>query len=100
MNTIAAMMIGVFVSVSAGGIASEARAADGAGAMTPLERVKAVEKGQLKNPLSVTSEIIEEGKQLYQAKTCSACHGATGSDKHGRKAGRPGALRRTRRKPG
>ncbi len=50
--------------------------------MTTLERVKATEKGQLKSPLSVTPEIIAEGKELYQAKTCGACHGGNGSGIH------------------
>jgi mono/diheme cytochrome c family protein len=50
--------------------------------MTTLERVKATEKGQLKNPLSVTPELIAEGKALYQAKTCGACHGGNGGGIH------------------
>jgi mono/diheme cytochrome c family protein len=50
--------------------------------MTTLERVKGTEKGQLKNPLPVTPEVIAEGKELYQAKTCGACHGGTGSGIH------------------
>src|SRR5262245_43385774 len=50
--------------------------------MTTLERVKATDKGQLKSPLSVTPEIIAEGKELYQTKTCGACHGGNGSGIH------------------
>lgn len=50
--------------------------------MTTLERVKATAKGALKNPLSVSPEIIDEGKTLYQQKTCSACHGADGRGIH------------------
>ena len=50
--------------------------------MTTLERVKATEKGQLKSPLSVTPEIIAEGKELYQAKTCGACHGGNARGIH------------------
>lgn len=50
--------------------------------MTTLERVKATNKGRLKNPLSITPEIIAEGKELYQAKTCGACHGGNGSGIH------------------
>ena len=50
--------------------------------MTTLERVKATEKGQLKNPLSVTPEVIAEGKALYQANTCGACHGGNGGGIH------------------
>lgn len=50
--------------------------------MTPVGRVQAMEKGKLKNPLSSTPEIVEEGKALYQAKTCGACHGSNGSGIH------------------
>lgn len=50
--------------------------------MTTLERVKATDKGQLKSPLPVTPEIIAEGKELYQAKTCGACHGGNGGGIH------------------
>jgi mono/diheme cytochrome c family protein len=66
-------------------IASPTGAAEntaGGAAMTPVERVKATEKGQLKNPLSLTPEIVAEGKALYQAKTCGACHGGNGSGNH------------------
>jgi mono/diheme cytochrome c family protein len=50
--------------------------------MTTLERVKATDKGQLKSPLTVTPEIIAEGKALYQANTCGACHGGNGGGIH------------------
>lgn len=50
--------------------------------MAPAERAKSVAKGELKNPLTSTPEIIEEGKSLYQVKTCGACHGANGSGIH------------------
>ncbi|MBR2535671.1 MAG: c-type cytochrome [Hyphomicrobium sp.] len=50
--------------------------------MTTLERVKATAKGELKNPISISPEIIDEGKTLYQQKTCSACHGADGRGIH------------------
>jgi mono/diheme cytochrome c family protein len=50
--------------------------------MTTIERVKGTEKGQLTNPLTITPELIAEGKELYQAKTCGACHGATGGGIH------------------
>lgn len=49
---------------------------------TSLDRVNAAEKGQLKNPLTITSEIIAEGKGLYQSKTCGACHGGNGGGIH------------------
>ena len=48
----------------------------------PSEIVVTTDKGQLKNPLSITPELIEEGKTLYQAKTCGACHGANGGGIH------------------
>jgi mono/diheme cytochrome c family protein len=50
--------------------------------MTPLERVKVTDKGQLKTPLSITPEIISEGKEIYQTKTCGACHGGNGGGIH------------------
>lgn len=50
--------------------------------VTSLDRIKATAKGQLKNPLAVSPEIIDEGKTLYQGKTCSACHGADGRGIH------------------
>jgi mono/diheme cytochrome c family protein len=62
-------------------ILSPLRAAD-AEKKTSLERVAATEKGKLKNPLTITPEIIAEGKELYQTKTCGACHGATGGGIH------------------
>lgn len=48
----------------------------------PSEIVVTTDKGQLKNPLSITPELIEEGKALFQAKTCGACHGANGGGIH------------------
>jgi mono/diheme cytochrome c family protein len=56
-------------------------AADGA-KMAPAERVKSVPKGELKNPLAQTPEIVAEGKLLYQSKTCGACHGGNGGGIH------------------
>jgi mono/diheme cytochrome c family protein len=47
-----------------------------------LERVNATAKGKLKNPLTITPEIIAEGKELYQTKTCGACHGGNGGGIH------------------
>jgi mono/diheme cytochrome c family protein len=49
---------------------------------TSTERVNTTEKGKLKNPLTVTPEIIAEGKDLYQSKTCGACHGGNGGGIH------------------
>lgn len=50
--------------------------------MTPAERVKSVPRGELKNALSITPEIVAEGKVLYQTKTCGACHGGNGGGIH------------------
>lgn len=49
---------------------------------SPAERVATTDHGQLKNPLTITPELIEEGKALYQAKTCGACHGGNGGGIH------------------
>lgn len=74
----------VFLPINQVASAASSAPATEAGKMTTLERVKATEKGQLKNPITaVTPDIIAEGKQLYQAKTCGACHGANGSGIHG-----------------
>jgi len=51
-------------------------------AASPAERAAKTDKGQLKNPLTITPELIEEGKALYQAKTCGACHGGNGGGIH------------------
>lgn len=48
----------------------------------PSELVVTTDKGQHKNPLTITPELIEEGKALYQAKTCGACHGGNGGGIH------------------
>jgi mono/diheme cytochrome c family protein len=59
-----------------------AQSAASSPSMTSLERVAATAKGELKSPLTVTPDIVTEGKNLYQAKTCGACHGGTGSGLH------------------
>jgi mono/diheme cytochrome c family protein len=76
-----AMAIAMLPALSPARAADDA-AATGATGMTPLERVKSTEKGKLENPLTLTPEIIAEGKELYQAKTCGACHGGNGSGIH------------------
>ncbi len=50
--------------------------------LAPLERVKSVPKGELKNPLPSTPEVIAEGQLLYQSRTCGACHGGNGGGIH------------------
>ena len=62
--------------------AADGTATPGGASMTPIERAKATEKGKLQNPLPITPEIVAEGKALYQAKTCGACHGGDGKGIH------------------
>ncbi|MGQ0701180.1 MAG: c-type cytochrome [Panacagrimonas sp.] len=50
-----------------------------AGSMPPIDRVKAAEKGSLKNPYNDTqAHIVEEGKKLWFSKSCNGCHGGGG----------------------
>jgi mono/diheme cytochrome c family protein len=47
--------------------------------MPPLEKVKAVPKGQLKNPYQDTdAAMVEEGHKLYMKSGCNGCHGGGG----------------------
>ncbi len=46
--------------------------------LTPLERVAATSKGELKNPYSTSSNAIAEGHKLYMSLDCSSCHGGGG----------------------
>jgi len=48
------------------------------GTMTTGERVKAAEKGTLKNPYTGNAAAAEEGKKLYLANSCNGCHGGGG----------------------
>jgi mono/diheme cytochrome c family protein len=57
-----------------GGPASEPASA----AMTPLERVNATPRGELKNPYAVEGDTIQEGHKLFFSYGCSGCHGGTG----------------------
>lgn len=56
--------------------------ADDSANLSPAERVKSVPRGELKNALPHTPEIIADGKLLYQSKTCGACHGGNGGGIH------------------
>jgi mono/diheme cytochrome c family protein len=63
--------------------AADAKAAEPApaaagGSMTAGDRVKATEKGKLKNPYTGDAKAIEEGKKLYLANSCNGCHGGGG----------------------
>ncbi|MDZ4843409.1 MAG: c-type cytochrome, partial [Hyphomicrobium aestuarii] len=51
--------------------------------IAPLDRVATTDKGKLTNPLVATPEIVAEGRELYQANTCGACHGGNGKGAHG-----------------
>lgn len=77
MKKIAATMLAIVMSTLIGTSVLTPASAGG-----PSEIVVTTEKGQLKNPLTITPELIEEGKALYQAKTCGACHGANGGGIH------------------
>jgi mono/diheme cytochrome c family protein len=46
--------------------------------MKPIDRVKATEKGKLKNPYPYTPENIAEGKKYYLGNSCNGCHGGGG----------------------
>lgn len=59
--------------------AEAATAAPAAGEkMKPIDRVKATEKGKLKNPYPYTPENIAEGKKYYMGNSCNGCHGGGG----------------------
>lgn len=55
-----------------------APAADAGGSMSPIDRIKATEKGKLKNPYTENAEAIAEGKHLFLSNSCNGCHGGTG----------------------
>lgn len=58
---------------------ADAAAAPAAGdKMKPIDRVKATEKGKLKNPYPFTPENIAEGKKYYMGNSCNGCHGGGG----------------------
>lgn len=47
--------------------------------MPPLERIKAVPKGELKNPYKDdNAAIVAEGQKLYMKSGCNGCHGGSG----------------------
>lgn len=59
--------------------AADAAAAPASGEkMKPIDRVKATEKGKLKNPYPFTPENIAEGKKYYMGNSCNGCHGGGG----------------------
>jgi len=54
-----------------------APAAEGA-PVTPFDRVKATDKGALKNPYTDNPEAIAEGKKFFFSNSCNGCHGGGG----------------------
>jgi mono/diheme cytochrome c family protein len=48
------------------------------GTMTPLERVAATPKGELKNPYSDYVSVAEEGHKKFLSASCNGCHGGGG----------------------
>ncbi|MGH8771587.1 MAG: c-type cytochrome [Pyrinomonadaceae bacterium] len=58
---------------------SDAKAIQPGSTMPPLERVKATEKGKLKNPYSHENQtVVEEGRKIYLGYSCNGCHGGGG----------------------
>lgn len=49
------------------------------GSMTPLERVAATPKGELKNPyVDANDKVLELGRKKFLSASCNGCHGGTG----------------------
>src|SRR4029078_8813995 len=46
--------------------------------LSPLERIAATAKGELRNPYSNSASAAEEGHRLYMSLDCSSCHGGGG----------------------
>ncbi|MDX1402114.1 MAG: c-type cytochrome [Kiloniellales bacterium] len=46
--------------------------------LTPLERVAAVPKGELKSPFPDYASVAEEGHKIYSSFDCGGCHGGGG----------------------
>jgi mono/diheme cytochrome c family protein len=46
--------------------------------MTPLERVAATPKGELKNPYTDYMSVAEQGHKKYFGASCNGCHGGGG----------------------
>lgn len=47
--------------------------------MTPLERVAATPKGELKNPyVDANDKVLELGRKKFLSASCNGCHGGTG----------------------
>lgn len=64
----------------ADGTPKEATATDtsAGGKPSAYEKLKATEKGKLKNPLSGNADAIVEGKKRYLSYGCNGCHGGNG----------------------
>ncbi len=69
---------GAAAPAATGDKAAAPAAAPAGGTMTTAERVKAAEKGTLKNPYTGNAAAAEEGKKLYLGNSCNGCHGGGG----------------------
>lgn len=58
--------------------AAPAAAGGAVGTMTAIDRVKATEKGKLKNPFTGDAKAVEEGHKLFLSNSCNGCHGGGG----------------------
>ena len=50
----------------------------GAEVMTPLQRIEATPKGELKNPYTDYEAVAEQGHKKYLSASCNGCHGGGG----------------------
>lgn len=76
----AVVMVGALFGAAGMSSAEEKAAAPAAGGgTTPLDRIKATPKGELKNPYTDdNAEIVAAGQKLYMRAGCNGCHGGGG----------------------
>lgn len=72
----AAMIIGTAAAASYA--AEDEDKGMNSGPMTPIERVQATPKGELKNPYTDYESVAEEGHKKYFSASCNGCHGGGG----------------------
>ena len=77
MNKFTATTLAIVVNTLMGGIVTVASAADSAREMTPVERVDAVEKGQLKSPLSSRQRSLRKGNNSIRRRHAAHATAAT-----------------------
>jgi len=71
--------VALFVAVAAQAQDSTADKPAAAAGTPPMEKVKAVARGELKNPYSDSDPaMVEEGRKLYFKSGCNGCHGGSG----------------------